>query len=312
MDMRALKPSGLKPGMVCLLVVAAAAGAAAAIALADMRGGGTSASVAAGWLVAWLLLALAVLLGWRRMAGAKTNDPEALDAQRRANAYQQVAERFAHELNNQLGIMSNSAYLIERRSQDPRLEMPVQAILRATEAASKLGFHLHRLGGSHGAASQRLDLVQWLPGVEEVMRLALGKRAGLDLQPAPAAVQVYIHADALELALASLLAELGPQLEHGSRVDLSLHRMDAGDGWPMPAGAYVSLQLQMRYAAGAQRDLPGTDWMAAQDAPQASVQFLAEVVALDAGYARLREEAGGRLSIWLLLPEAVGIAEADA
>ncbi|MGE8446219.1 MAG: hypothetical protein ACN6O1_08370 [Comamonas sp.] len=301
--------STLKPGLVCLLVVAAAAGAAAAMALVDRWGAGTSSRAAAGWLALWLAVALGVLLGWRWRAAATASRPTAVDPGLRAAAYRQVADRFSHELNNQLGIMSNSAYLIERRSQDPRLDMPVQAMLRAADCASKLGFHLYRLSSSQGRPGQTMDISHWLPSLQDVMALALGKRASLDLHAAPAALQICIDPDALELAMASLLSGIGPKLEPGSRVGLSVHQLETAEGWPIPPGAYVGLHLQMLCVvppgAVGEGPRPDAQWVPAQQADDAGMQLLGQVVTLEGGHARLREEPGGRVALWVLLPQAL-------
>src|SRR5690606_1521459 len=86
----------------------------------------------------------------RRLAEAlqRARRREPWDARReRAAALGRLSARVAHEFNNLLGVISNSAHLIQRHAYSPALGMPVAATLRAVDSANRLTQPLLRWGG---------------------------------------------------------------------------------------------------------------------------------------------------------------------
>src|SRR5256885_13766630 len=127
--------------------------------------------------------------------------------------------RFSHEFNNQLGILSNSAYLIERRSEDPALSLPAQAMLRSVDTASRLTQQLLRFGAHHCTHALVVDLYRSEEHTSElqspcnlVCRLLLEKKknnvavtiadaVGLVLLVADRRVELHCGHGVLELCL---------------------------------------------------------------------------------------------------------------
>jgi len=141
-----------------------------------------------------------------------------------------LAGRFSHEFNNQLGILSNSAYLIERRSEDPALSLPAQAMLRSVDTASRLTQQLLRFGAHHCTHALVVDLYRWLPGLQGTLAVVLGKRMALEVaepaeasqpgQPAPR-LGVHVDPDELELALISIFLAIREAMTDGAQVHMA-------------------------------------------------------------------------------------------
>ena len=142
-----------------------------------------------------------------------------------------LASPFAHELNNQLGIIRNCACLIERID-DERLELPVQALFRAVEAASALTQRLQRYGEPVCARPQALDVGHWLPGLQPALTLLLGKRMALDIGVAPQTMPVHVDREGFELALSCIMLGVREVLTDGAVVRLTAGCLDgaAADG----------------------------------------------------------------------------------
>ncbi|MGQ8879219.1 hypothetical protein ACUTR7_17025 [Delftia sp. NA_296.1] len=200
-------------------------------------------------------------------AAADADDNEAAEARIQSERLQVVgrlAGRFSHEFNNQLGVLSNSAYLIERRSEDPRLRLPAQAMLRSVDTASRLTQQLLRFGPRHSTHALVVDLYRWLPGVQGTLAVVLGKRMALEVaepaeagqpgQPAPR-LGVHVDPDELELALISILLALREALTDGARVHMAARPLQESPA-AAPAGAeQVEIRIEaVAHWSGAAQD----------------------------------------------------------
>jgi signal transduction histidine kinase len=166
----------------------------------------------------------------------------------RVEALGRLTGGVAHDVNNLLGVISNSAYLIERRTEQmPELQAPLGATMRAVEAGRRLTQHLLRFAGRHATRPERLDLALALPDMRELLQIVLGKRIEIEVEVAAGTLPVVVDAGELELALINLalnardaLQNPGPDgghvwLEAGNSVD---------DGSPdLPPGRYVAISF---------------------------------------------------------------------
>lgn len=171
------------------------------------------------------------------------SDPTAVSQQQRMEVIGRLASRYCHDFNNQLGVISNSAYLIGRRARDPLLAESAQATLRAVEVASGLTQRLQRLGARHAGGAQPLELEPWLQPLLPALAMVLGKRMKLELRPVPADLQIHVAADELELALTSLLLWVREVLPDGGSVAIEARHLPA-QALQLPAGAYVQLAIE--------------------------------------------------------------------
>jgi len=206
-------------------------------------------------LAAFVLLALAAgALLWmaraelrRQLAAtaARTRREERLAAGReRVQALGRLTARVAHEFNNLLGVISNSAYLMERQSTQPTLAMPIAATLRAVEAASRLTGQLLRFGGQRPAQPRTLALHDWLPNLREMLGVVLGRRIELSIDVPDEGLCVRADPDALELAIVDLALDAREALPDGGRVHLGTERAAPALVAGLPAGRYLSITLR--------------------------------------------------------------------
>lgn len=190
----------------------------------------------------------------RRLAEAlqRARRREPWDARReRAAALGRLSARVAHEFNNLLGVISNSAHLIQRHADSPALGMPVAATLRAVDSANRLTQPLLRWGGGLHPQVCTVALDQWLPALRELLVVVLGKRIALDIQVPEAALYTRVDLDGLELAVVNLALDACEALPEGGCVrivaGLAPGRLLTG----LPAGPYVFTSVR--------KDGPGLD-----------------------------------------------------
>ncbi|MCG8986563.1 hypothetical protein MI467_06865 [Delftia acidovorans] len=183
-----------------------------------------------------------------------------------------LAGRFSHEFNNQLGILSNSAYLIERRSEDPGLRLPAQAMLRSVDTASRLTQQLLRFGARHCTHALVVDLYRWLPGLQGTLAVVLGKRMAMEVaepaeasqpgQPAPR-LGVHVDPDELELALISIFLAIREAMTDGAQVHMAARPLPEDQAQAQAAAsrgnALVEIRIEaMAHGAGAASTGSGT------------------------------------------------------
>jgi signal transduction histidine kinase len=154
---------------------------------------------------------------------ARTRDAEQRVSQsQRVEALGRLTGGVAHDVNNLLGVISNSAYLIERHTQhQPELQGPLAATMRAVDAGRRLSQHLLRFAGRHATRPERIDLALALPEMRELLSIVLGKRIVVEVKVAPGTSRIVVDAGELELALINLalnardaLQQPGPQGAH--------------------------------------------------------------------------------------------------
>jgi len=255
-------------------------------------------------LGAMLPLALAVGLGWwvaraelrRRVAEAvaRTQRNERWAAKReRTAALGRLTGRVAHEFNNLLGIISNSAHLIQRHADSPALSMPVAATLRAVDGASRLTQHLLRFGGRQNAQARTVALGEWLPGLREMLGVVLGKRIALAIEVPDAPLYTRVDPDELELAIINLALNAREVLPEGGHVGITAGLAPASLLGELPPGPYVFITVR--------DDGPGLD--AAQARRAFEPFFTTKDGDAEAGFGLsqvhgLCAQAGGRALIW--------------
>jgi signal transduction histidine kinase len=277
------------------------------------------------WLQAAALpalgLALGLVLRMLRSAGRQdrtltapgqgVQEAPSVDRTQHMAVMGRLAERFAHEFNNQLGIISNSAHLVQRSADDARLALPAQAMLRAVDAAGRLTRRLQKLGSRPGLGPQRLDLARWLVEGREELCLLLGRRVPLDLLPANRAVPVRVDPDALDLALSGALLCVREALVDGAHARLWAGPLEAQHGLPdlvAPAEGLVQVCLQALapWAQGQAlaEEGPAAPWTQAGGCDPLDLTVARQVCEAAGGGVWVAYEPGRRLSIRLVLSRA--------
>ncbi|MDO9314858.1 MAG: hypothetical protein Q7T97_09980 [Burkholderiaceae bacterium] len=163
-----------------------------------------------------------------------------------------------HDFNNLLGVISNSAHLIQRQAPGPELQAPVAATLRAVEAGSRLTQHLMRFASRHPSAPHAVDLSSTLAEADEFLKSMAGRRIELSVAVAPATRPVMVDASALELALTTLTLNARDAMPAGGRLRLHACNAMAEDIDGLPAGDYVLITVDDEGTAAAQGPVPAS------------------------------------------------------
>ncbi|WP_374672865.1 ATP-binding protein [Ideonella sp.] len=182
-------------------------------------------------------------------AVARTRDAEQRASQgQRVEALGRLTGGVAHDVNNLLGVISNSAYLIERRAgAAEEMQSPLGAIRRAVESGRRLTQHLLRFAGRHATRPERVDLVSTAPEWQELLAIVLGKRVQVQLQVEPGTPPVVVDPGELELALINLALNARDALHNApagrGHVVLEMRRADPADHPGLPPGEHVQITL---------------------------------------------------------------------
>ena len=135
----------------------------------------------------------------------------------------------AHDFNNLLGVVSNSAYLIQRQVPEGEHGAALAAILRAVEAGHGLTQHLLRFAGRKPVRPQPVDLRHYLLAQEELMSTVLGSRIRFSAQVALNTAPVTVDSAELELALINLALNARDAMPRGGEVQLAARNARADE-----------------------------------------------------------------------------------
>jgi signal transduction histidine kinase/ActR/RegA family two-component response regulator len=124
----------------------------------------------------------------------------------------------AHDFNNLLGVVSNSAYLIQRQTAPGEHAAALAAILRSVETGHRMTQHLLRFAGRKPVRPQALDLRQHLLAMNELIATVLGSRIRLRAKVALDTRPVTVDAAELELTLINLALNARDAMPRGGEV----------------------------------------------------------------------------------------------
>lgn len=286
-----------RPVMAYLVTSPQGWGAVAAMPRSEFTGAMTSAV----WPVVFGALALLALaaggLRWastRRTAGPASTDrpaePDSTDPGR-VEALGRLTGGVVHDFNNLLGVISNSAHLIQRQAAGPELQAPVAATLRAVEAGSRLTQQLMRFASRQPAAPHAVDLSSTLAEADEFLKAIAGKRIEVSVAVAPATRSVMVDESALELALTTLTLNARDAMPSGGRLRLQACNAVAADTTGLPAGDYVLI------TAGDDGSIGAPD-----GTPVSGLQQLHAFCVRSGGTSRLASTPGLGTTVSMLLP----------
>lgn len=156
----------------------------------------------------------------------------------------------AHDINNLLGVISNSAYLIQRHSAAAELNAPLAATRRAVELGSQLTQHLLRFAGRQSLRPQRIELAQALPELRELLGSVLGRHVNVTVTVAPGTRAVHLDASELELALINLAMNARDAMPRGGALRISARNASAEEGDAEAASAKETNPTASTHADG--------------------------------------------------------------
>ena len=164
-----------------------------------------------------------------------------LSRTRRVEALGRLTGGVAHDFNNVLGIISNSAHLIQRDPGSSQWQAPLAATLRAVDVGSRLTQHLLRVAGRQPVRPQSIDLARYLREAQELLRIVLGKRVELQLSAAEGLPHITVDSSELELALINLALNARDAMPEGGRVSVHARAASPEEMNGLPPGGYVTI-----------------------------------------------------------------------
>ncbi|MFO1338469.1 MAG: hypothetical protein U1F53_09555 [Burkholderiaceae bacterium] len=141
-----------------------------------------------------------------------------------------LAASVAHDVNNLLGIVSNSMHLVQRHAAAGELQAPVAATLRAVDAGTRLTGHLLRLAHAPAPRPRPVDLTGQMPGLQEMLQTLLGRRVRVLASVAPGTATVHVDPDELALALVDLGLVARQGMPAGGELRIEAREATAADG----------------------------------------------------------------------------------
>ena len=169
----------------------------------------------------------------------------ARDAEQRVSQHQRVEAlgrltgAVAHDFNNLLGVISNSAYLIQRRGEGPELQSPVAAILRSVEVGSRMTQHLLRFAGRHPAQPEAIELRSYLHDAQELLQIVAGKSIKTTVTVAPDIRKITMDPNELELALMNLVLNARDAMPNGGNIWIEARNAAGEETANMAPGPHV-------------------------------------------------------------------------
>ena len=162
----------------------------------------------------------------------------------RVEALGRLTGGVAHDFNNLLGIISNSAYLIQREDTAGALEAPLSATLRAVDLGSQLTQNLMRFAGRQRVRALPLEVCPYLDEAQAMIRLVLGRRIELSVACPPGLARITVDASELELALINLALNARDALPKGGKVHIESRMADPVETADLAPGQYVRLSVR--------------------------------------------------------------------
>jgi signal transduction histidine kinase len=161
---------------------------------------------------------------------ARTRQAEQRLAQgQRVAALGRLTGGVAHDFNNVLGIISNSANLIARHPMAGDLDLPLGATHRAVQKGHQLAQHLLSFAGRKPGSPVAVDLTRYLPEILELMRSVLGRRVEVSVIVAPNTSTIRVDAGELELALMNVALNARDAMPQGGGLQLGARNATAQD-----------------------------------------------------------------------------------
>lgn len=161
----------------------------------------------------------------------------------RTEALGRLTGGVAHDFNNMLGIISNSAHLIERLDTTGALQGPLSATFRAVDVGSRLTQNLVRFAGRQRMRVQPLEVCSYLNDAQELIKIVLGSRVQLSVHCAPGVPRITVDPSELELALINLSLNARDAMPKGGQVRIQARLADAAEAADLPPGQYVRLAM---------------------------------------------------------------------
>ena len=178
-------------------------------------------------------------------AVARTRDAEQqAERTRRVAAIGRLTGGVAHDVNNLLAVVSNSAHLVQGHADaNPQLKSPVASILRAVDAGSRLTQQLMRFAARRPVAPKAFDVARALPELEDLLRNVVGRRIEVHAHAQPGTDAIVVDTAELELALVNLALNARDAMPAGGTLRLTVRNADDDETATLAPGRYVAIDV---------------------------------------------------------------------
>ncbi|WP_420132310.1 ATP-binding protein [Rhodopseudomonas sp.] len=151
---------------------------------------------------------------------------EAFRQAQKMEAIGQLTGGVAHDFNNLLTVIRSSADLLRRRELPPdRMRRYVDAISDTADRAAKLTGQLLTFARRHAQNRQVFDVTAQIEQVAEMLRTALGSRAGLTLTMNERPLAVEADANQFDAALVNLVANARDAMDGQGELEIRVTRV---------------------------------------------------------------------------------------
>lgn len=161
----------------------------------------------------------------------------------RVEALGRLTSGIAHEFNNVMGIVSNSAHLMRRLAPSPQLQPAIDTALNAVATGSRLTQHLLRFAGRQTVQPRVLQLQNFLPETADLLRILLDHLIEVSAAVDPGTPPVRVDPSELELSLINLALNARDAMEGRGHLRLAAAPADTSDFEGLPAGSYVRITV---------------------------------------------------------------------
>lgn len=162
----------------------------------------------------------------------------------RVEALGRLSGGIAHEFNNLLGIISNSAHLLRRLAPPPPMQPAIDATLKAVDSGSRLTQDLLRFAGRQTVHPSLLHLQDFLPKTADLLRTLLDHAIELTTTIDPATPPLRVDPGELELSLIYLTLNAREALKGRGHLWLTAAPAQQPDVEDLPPGRYVRIGVR--------------------------------------------------------------------
>ncbi len=283
-------------------------------------------ALALAW-VSWLAVRhtgreRAALQRWRAETVKRAQVEDALRQTQRLEALGHLTGGVAHDVNNLLMVVSNNAYLLRRlltlggsgaaKEMDPRVEKPIDAILRAVTTGARLTRQLLAFARRQALRPEVLQLQERMPTLVDLMRHSVSSNVTVEGMAEPGTDCIQVDPAELELALINLAVNARDAMPEGGRL-----RVQARNALPSEhqgLGRWISITVQDTGSGMPPEVLERVfePFFTTKEQGKGTGLGLSQVYGFcqqAGGVARISSKPGAGTTVQLVLPAAAGVPE---